>query len=92
MSIEIFPGNAQLHASHGPVGRHAAALDRRPRIEGPVEAFGWDRVAFGSKIPIETMAGTCAQLIATLGAVIGTASPIEQDRFYAENARRCYRL
>lgn len=64
----------------------------RPWVEKAVELLGWDRVAFGSNIPIETMAGTYDQWRAALGEILGGASPDELDKFYATNARRAYRL
>lgn len=33
----------------------------RPCIEETISIFGWDRVVFGSDVPIETMAGSFAQ-------------------------------
>lgn len=64
----------------------------RPWIEKTVSAFGWDRLAFGSNIPIEHMAGDYAELQAALGSIIGTAAEHEQERFYATNAERVYTL
>lgn len=64
----------------------------RPWIERAVELFGWDRVAFGSNMPMERMAGSYAQWIQTVRAVIGEASADEQAWFYAGNATRVYSL
>jgi L-fuconolactonase len=64
----------------------------RPWMERAIELFGWDRVAFGSNMPIETMAGTYSQLVATVSAIVGTASADEQAAFYAGNAERTYRI
>lgn len=64
----------------------------RPWVETAVDAFGWDRVLFGSNMPIETMAGPFSQWISTVDAVIGAAAADEQKRFYAVNAARTYRI
>lgn len=64
----------------------------RPWIEKAIEVFGWDRVAFGSNIPIEHMAGDFAQLQESLGSIIGTAAEHEQERFYSANAERVYKI
>lgn len=64
----------------------------RPWVEGAIDSFGWDRVAFGSNMPIETIAGSYRQLIDSIDAIIGDCSDSERERFYLANARRCYRL
>ena len=64
----------------------------RPWIEEAIDVFGWQRVAFGSNMPIETIAGTYQQLLASLQAIIENASAEEQKAFYADNARRYYKL
>src|SRR5699024_596225 len=64
----------------------------RPWVEGAIAAFGWDRVAFGSNMPIETIAGSYRQLIDSMEATLGHCSDSERERFYLSNARRCYRL
>ncbi|WAC57517.1 amidohydrolase family protein [Gordonia sp. SL306] len=66
----------------------ASAL--RPWVEPAVDAFGWDRVIFGSNIPIEHMAGRYAELVESLDSIIGAATPDEQDCFYRRNAVRVY--
>lgn len=64
----------------------------RPWVEGAIDTFGWDKVAFGSNMPIETIAGSYRQLIDSMEAIIGHCSDSERERFYLSNARRCYRL
>lgn len=64
----------------------------RPWIDGAIDAFGWDRVAFGSNMPIETIAGSYRQLVDSLESIIGGCSASERERFYASNARHFYRL
>ena len=64
----------------------------RPWVERAIETVGWDRVAFGSNIPIEHMAGRYGQLQRSLEAILSEASEGERARFYAGNAERVYRL
>lgn len=64
----------------------------RPWLEHALETFGWDRVIFGSNMPIETMAGSYADYVATLEAVTTGASAEERQRFWADNAVRAYRI
>ncbi|MCR1784528.1 amidohydrolase family protein [Nocardioides carbamazepini] len=64
----------------------------RPWLEFAIDQLGWERVMFGSNMPIETMGGSFGQLITTLRAVVGEASPAEQARFWGENAAAAYRL
>ncbi|PBC43112.1 hypothetical protein CJ178_17335 [Rhodococcus sp. ACPA4] len=68
----------------------ASAL--RPWVEGTIEVFGWERVAFGSNMPIETIAGSYGQLIESLRSIIGESSDQELQSFYSENARRYYKI
>jgi L-fuconolactonase len=64
----------------------------RPWVESAVEVFGWDRVAFGSNIPIEHMAGYYGQLQHSLDSILSETSDDERTRFWASNAERVYRL
>lgn len=64
----------------------------RPWVEGCIESFGWDRVAFGSNFPIETIAGTYATLIASLRAILADATDENREAFFRTNAIRMYRL
>ncbi|MEU9247921.1 amidohydrolase family protein [Streptomyces sp. NPDC048385] len=54
--------------------------------------LGWDRVLFGSNMPIDRIGGTYTELIAALKAVTGEAAPEDQQKFWAGNAERLYRL
>ncbi len=62
----------------------------RPWVEPAIDAFGWDRVIFGSNIPIEHIGGRYADLVDSLGTILGEASTDEQDRFYRRNAQQVY--
>ena len=64
----------------------------RPWVEGAIDVFGWERVSFGSNMPIEALGGSFRQLIESFGQIIGEASDADQKVFYAGNARHFYRL
>lgn len=64
----------------------------RPWLEPAIEALGWERVMFGSNMPIDLMGGTFARLLETLDAVVSQAEPADQARFWGENAAAAYRL
>lgn len=64
----------------------------RPWIEYAFQTLGWDRVMFGSNMPIETMAGSYTDYLATLRAILAEAGPQQQQKFWADNAERIYRF
>ncbi len=64
----------------------------RPWVEEAIDAFGWHRVAFGSNMPIDTIAGSYQQLITSIQNIVEGTSDVEQKAFYADNARRYYKL
>lgn len=64
----------------------------RPWLERAVDVFGWDRVIFGSNIPIEYMAGSYGELQQTLAAVFAGVADDDLDKFYYRNAASVYRL
>ncbi|NKY54298.1 amidohydrolase family protein [Nocardia vermiculata] len=64
----------------------------RPWVETAIAEFGWDRVMFGSNMPIETVAGSYRQWIDTLAVLLGEASAAEQQSFYTDTAVRTYRI
>ncbi|QDQ97507.1 amidohydrolase family protein [Tomitella fengzijianii] len=64
----------------------------RPWVETAIAEFGWDRVMFGSNMPIETMAGTYRQWIGALHALLAEASATERRHFYTDTAATTYRI
>nr|EMP10469.1 hypothetical protein ISGA_5139 [Gordonia sp. NB41Y] len=74
----------------GMVTGELSAEALRPWLEPALEAFGWDRVIFGSNIPIEHMAGTHTDLQHALDTVLGAGAPGDLQRFYADNAITTY--
>lgn len=64
----------------------------RPWLEHVIETLGWDRLVFGSNMPIETMAGAYTDYLDTLHRMLAQADPEQQQKFWADNAERTYRL
>jgi predicted TIM-barrel fold metal-dependent hydrolase len=64
-----------------------------PWLEGAVEAWGWQRLMFGSNMPIDSIRVRHADLLgAIVPLVSAAAAPEEAARFFADNARAAYRL
>ncbi|QIG43047.1 amidohydrolase family protein [Nocardioides anomalus] len=60
----------------------------RPWVEGALATFGPDRLLFGSNMPIETMGGGYAELVATLTGLVG--GPADQPGFWGGHAAATY--
>ncbi|WP_067570449.1 amidohydrolase family protein [Nocardia acidivorans] len=62
-------------------------------LESSVQLWGWRRLMFGSNMPIDTMAGSYADLLATVDHLVGIdATDQEAEFFYRTNAFDTYRL
>ncbi len=70
--------------------------DLVPYVGTVVEAFGTDRVMFGSDWPVSTLAGTYAQVHSALrhalGTVLGGLDLTVEQAVFHDNAQRFYRL
>ena len=66
--------------------------DLRPYVEHAIDAFGWDRVVWGSDWPVVTLGGTLSTWVAATHALIAGCSVEEQGKLLADNARRVWRL
>ncbi|MBX2839162.1 MAG: amidohydrolase [Gammaproteobacteria bacterium] len=66
--------------------------DIRPFVEHTFEAFGPDRVVWGSDSPVCTLGGSLASWVAATRALFMEASASERAAFYYENARRIWSL
>jgi L-fuconolactonase len=64
----------------------------RPWVETCLELFGVDRCFFGSNFPVDSVAGTYTDLIAAYREIIAPLGSEDQDKLFAANARRRYRL
>jgi L-fuconolactonase len=63
-----------------------------PYVNHALDAFGPDRVAFGSDWPVVLMASEYPRWVATLEELTAHLSPEAQRKLWAENATRFYRL
>jgi L-fuconolactonase len=64
----------------------------RPFVETCLELFGMERCFFGSNFPVDSVAGTYADLISAYRQITTALSSEEQHKLFAANARRRYRL
>jgi L-fuconolactonase len=64
----------------------------RPCYEVALEAFGPDRLMFGSDWPPGTLTATYAEVVATFDTLIASLTPAEQSAIRTNTARRAYRL
>jgi predicted TIM-barrel fold metal-dependent hydrolase len=64
----------------------------RPWVEHTIEAFGWDRVVWGSDWPVCTLGGGLSTWIAATHALIAGASADEKTKLLSANAKRVWRL
>jgi predicted TIM-barrel fold metal-dependent hydrolase len=64
----------------------------RPWIEDCLEIFGSERCMFGGNFPVDAMYGSFDELMHAFHAATDQLSKEERRAFFAENARRVYRL
>jgi L-fuconolactonase len=63
-----------------------------PYVAHVMDAFGEDRVAFGSDWPVVLLAADHRRWVAALEALTAGLAPVARQKLWAENARRFYRL
>ena len=66
--------------------------DIRPFVEHTVEAFGAERVVWGSDSPVCTLGGSLASWVAATHTLFAEASATERSAFYYKNARRIWHV
>lgn len=66
--------------------------DIKPYLMHVLEAFGEDRVVFGSDWPVSTQATTYQRWVATVDELTADWSEAAKRKLWNENARRFYRL
>lgn len=62
----------------------------RPYVEACIEAFGWNRVVWGSDWPVCNLRATLAQWVESSREIVRGASQDEQRRLFSGNAERVY--
>ncbi|WGX96648.1 amidohydrolase [Nocardioides sp. L-11A] len=69
------------------------AATLRPWLEDAAAAWGWERLLFGSNMPIDARRVRHPDLLAAIVPLVGElASAAEGARFFADNARAAYDL
>lgn len=71
---------------------HWTIADLRPFVEHTIEAFGWDRVVWGSDFPVCTLTANLTRWVGATRELIAGASETEQAKLLHRNAERIYRL
>lgn len=66
--------------------------DLAPVVRHCLDAFGPDRVVFGTNWPVCLIGATAAQWIHALGTLIADRPEAERRKLWSQNARRIYRL
>lgn len=66
--------------------------DIRPYVEGVIEAFGWDRVIWGSDSPVCTLGGHLETWVAATHALLTHCSAAEKEQLLQGNAVRLWKL
>ncbi|KAB2874303.1 MAG: amidohydrolase family protein [Bauldia sp.] len=66
--------------------------DLRPFVEHCIEAFGFDRVVWGSDWPVCTLTADLVRWVAATHALVAGASDDEKARLFGLNAERIYGL
>lgn len=64
----------------------------RPYVEHTIDAFGWDRVVWGSDWPVCTLGGGLSTWVAATHALIAGASEGERGKLFSGNAKRLWKL
>ncbi|MEU6426481.1 amidohydrolase family protein [Microbispora sp. NPDC046973] len=64
----------------------------RPWVETCLELFGVDRCFFGSNFPVDSVAGTYADVIGAYRTITSAFGSEDRHKLFAANARRRYRL
>ena len=66
------------------------ADDIAPAVNGPIDAFGWDRVMFGGDWPVCTLAGTYKEWLTALRTIISNQPEANQKKLLHDNAAKFY--
>jgi L-fuconolactonase len=72
--------------------RNWKAADFRPYLDVVFDAFGEDRLMFGSDWPVCLLAGTYPEVVQLVRDYVAQFSPATQEKFFGGNAARFYQL
>ncbi|RYH04277.1 amidohydrolase [Salipiger sp. IMCC34102] len=91
--LAVLPNvNAKISGISAYAGPDWTVEHLRPYVEQTIEAFGWDRVVWGSDSPVVTLNASLEQWMAATQALIASASAEERAKFASGNARRIWKL
>jgi predicted TIM-barrel fold metal-dependent hydrolase len=72
---------------------HRWTLDSlRPYVLGSIEAFGVDRVVFGTNWPVDRLFSSYPDVVNAYATILGGFSQAEQEAMFAGNAERLFRI
>jgi L-fuconolactonase len=83
--------SGKLSGAHSEPGEGSAAA-LRPFYETVLDAFGPERLMFGSDWPVSSLTAPYGEISGMYRELIGELSPAEQDAILDGTARRVYRL
>ena len=64
----------------------------RPYIAEAVDAFGFDRLMFGSDFPVQNLVGDYVSWATVVSDALADATEEERTRLFRTNAQQCYRI
>lgn len=83
---------AKVSGVIGTVGDGWTLGDLKPVVETTIEAFGWDRVVWGSDWPWSAQRASLADWIEAAHRLVEGASETEREKLFHRNAARVYRI
>lgn len=81
---------AKVSGVIGTVGEGWTVDDLRPVVETTIEAFGWDRVVWGSDWPWSAQRASLTDWIEATYRLVESASEAERQQLFHRNATRVY--
>ena len=72
--------------------QHWKKDDFKPYLDVIVEAFGIDRILFGSDWPVCLVAGTYEEVVGLIEDYFAAFTKDEQEKIFSTNAIRFYKL
>jgi predicted TIM-barrel fold metal-dependent hydrolase len=64
----------------------------RPYVLGAIEAFGVDRVVFGTNWPVDRMYSSYPDVVNAYAEIISSFTREEQTKMFSGNAERIFRI
>jgi L-fuconolactonase len=94
--MEAFRGLEQVHCKISGIltedGERWTLERVRPYVEAVIDIFGPDRLMFGSDWPVVNLVADYGRWIDTIDALLGQLTRADQQKIWADNGERFYRL